>query len=132
MSPEKKYSILIIDDDEFLLDMYSIKFRESGFLVEIAFGGQEAIEKIRNGFSPDIILLDIIMPNVDGFQFLQTVKKENLLKNSKIIILTNLGQKDDIKKGLELGANDYIVKAYFTPSEIVKKINSLLEAKIKL
>ncbi len=120
-----KRKILIIDDDEFLLEMYSIKLREVGFDIEIRFGALEALEKIRAGFSPDIVLLDIIMPGMDGFEFLNVVKKENLLKNSKIIILSNLGE-EDVKKGLSLGASDYIIKAYFTPSEIVKKLEHLL------
>ena len=124
-----KKTILIVDDDEFLLDMYAVKFREFGFSVEISFSGQEALDKIRGGLSPDIILLDGIMPNMDGFEFLQMVKKGSLLKNTKIIILTNLGQKEDIKKGMELGADDYVVKAYFTPSEIVQKVDLLLKQK---
>ncbi len=124
-----KKTILIVDDDEFLLDMYAVKFREFGFSVEISFSGQEALDKIRGGLSPDIILLDVIMPNMDGFEFLQMVKKGSLLKNTKIIILTNLGQKEDIKKGMELGADDYVVKAYFTPSEIVQKVDLLLKQK---
>ena len=126
---EIKKSIFIVDDDEFLLDMYALKFRESGFSVEISFGGQDALDKIREWLNPDIILLDVIMPNMDGFEFLQRIKKENLLKNTKIVILTNLGQKEDIKKGMELGASDYVVKAYFTPSEIVQKIDLLLKQK---
>lgn len=119
--------VLIIDDDGFLLDMYSVKLREMGFDVEIAFSAPEALEKIRAGISPDIVLLDIIMPGMDGFEFLENVKKEKLLKNSKILILSNLGQEEDIKKGLALGASDYIIKAYFTPSEIVKKIEKLFK-----
>ncbi len=124
---ENKYSILIVDDDEFLLDMYSLKFRQSGFKVEACFGGQEALEKIRGGFKPDVVLFDLVMPNMDGFEFLRSLKKENLPEGSKLIILSNLGQKEDVEKGLSLGANDYIVKAYFTPSEVLAKVISLLE-----
>ncbi len=122
-----KHNILIIDDDEFLLDMYSLKFRQSGFEVEVAFGGSEALEKIRGGLEPEVVMFDLVMPNMDGFEFLKNVKKEKMLKNSKLVILTNLGQKEDIKKGKDLGADDYIVKAYLTPSEVVKKITSLLK-----
>lgn len=118
-----KEKILIVDDDEFLVDMYSVKFKESGFDIEIAFSGAEALEKIRGGFSPSIVLLDIVMPVMDGFEFLANIKKEKLIPNAKIIILSNLGQKDDIDKGIALGACDYVVKAYFTPTEIVNKIN---------
>jgi len=122
-----KYKILIIDDDEFLLDMYSIKFRELGYDVEIAFSGADALEKIKKGLEPDAVLVDIVMPNMDGFEFLRQAKKENLLKKSKKVILSNLGQEEDIKKGKELGADDYIVKAYFTPMEVTKKIEALLK-----
>lgn len=118
----EKKKVLIIDDDEFLLDMYLTKFKEAGFDTESVFSAKDGLEKIRNGLSPDIILLDILMAGMDGFEFLDIVKKENLLKNSKIIILSNLGQEEDVKKGLSLGASDYIIKAYFTPSEIVKKL----------
>lgn len=122
-----KYKILIIDDDEFLLDMYSIKFKELGYNVEIAFSGSDALEKIKEGLEPDVVLVDIVMPNMDGFEFLRRVKKENLLKKSKVVVLSNLGQEEDIKKGKELGADDYIVKAYFTPMEVTKKIETLLK-----
>lgn len=123
---EKKKSVLIIDDDELLLDMYSVKLRELGFKVEIASGGLDAIEKLRGGFSSDAILLDIVMPDMDGFDFLKTIKDENLMKGGKIIILTNLGQKENVKKGIELGAHDYIIKASFTPSEVAEKIKNII------
>ena len=123
----EKHKILIIDDDEFLLDMYSMKFKEEGFEVDVAPGAKEAVEKIKNGLSPEIVLLDIVMPRMDGFEFLEAVKKENLIPKGRIIILTNLGQQKDIDRGMALGASDYIVKAYFTPSEVVKKINLLLK-----
>lgn len=121
-----KYKILIIDDDEFLLDMYSLKFKEEGFDVEVAMGGLEALEKIKNGLEPNIILVDLVMPNMDGFEFIKELKDKALAKKSKVVILTNLGQKEDVEKGIRLGADDYIVKAYFTPSEIMKKIKNIL------
>lgn len=123
----REYKVLIIDDDEFLVDMYSIKFREQGFDVEIAFSGNEAIEKIKSGLNPDMILVDLVMPNMDGFEFLREIKNKGIAKNSKLIILTNLGQEDDIKKGLALGADDYVIKAHFTPSEVIKKVTAVLE-----
>lgn len=124
MSKSKK--ILIIDDDKLLLDMYSIKFKELGHEVETASGPSQALEKIKAGLVPDAVLLDIVMPGEDGFEFLQEVKKENLLKASKIIIFSNVGQEENVQKGLNLGAHDFIVKAYYTPSEIVKKVDKIL------
>ncbi|MBI2507273.1 MAG: response regulator [Candidatus Niyogibacteria bacterium] len=119
--------IFIIDDDEFLLDMYAIKFRESGFEIDVATSGPSALDKIKNGFSPDIILLDIVMPGMDGFEFLKQLKKENLAPSAVVVILTNLGQKEDVQKGLAMGAKDYVIKAHHTPSEVVAKIKQVLE-----
>ncbi|MEK7162258.1 MAG: response regulator [Patescibacteria group bacterium] len=121
--------ILIIDDDEFLLDMYSLKFREAGFQVEVGRSGEEALNLVRQGLKPEVVLLDIVMPAIDGFEFLRLVKKENLLQGALVVILSNLGQREDIEKGLALGANDYIVKAHSTPSEVLRKIETLLEKK---
>ncbi|MDP3762942.1 MAG: response regulator [bacterium] len=126
-NPGKK--ILIVDDDEFLLDMYALKFRESGFDVETARGGEEAMQKIRGGLNPGVLLLDVVMPALDGFDVLKLIKKENLIPAAVLVVLTNLGQKEDVEKGLHLGAHDYIVKAHFTPSEVVKKVSALLEKK---
>lgn len=123
MNPTK---VLIVDDDAFLLDMYALKFKESGFLVEVARNGEEAIAKAKDA-GPDVILLDIVMPKMDGFDVLRTIKKDNLAPNSAVVILTNLGQKEDVERGSKLGADDYIVKAHFTPSEVVAKVKSVLE-----
>ena len=121
-----KRKILIIDDDVFLLDMYATKFKEKGFEVEIAQSGKEALDKIKEGISPEVVLLDVVMPGMDGFELLEIIRKENLIPAGKIIILSNLGQKEHLDRGMSLGAADYIVKAYFTPSEVVKKVNEVL------
>jgi len=124
-----KHKILIIDDDVFLLEMYATKFKEEGFDVEVAQGAKEALDKIRNGACPDVVLLDVVMPGMDGFEALGIIRKEKLIPTSKIIILSNLGQKENIDKGKELMVDDYVVKAYFTPSEVVKKVNDVLKKK---
>ena len=127
MVDKDKYKILIIDDDEFLLDMYSMKFSELGtFSVKIALSAVEALEKIKGGLDSDVVLVDLVMPNMDGFEFLNQVKTGKLLKKSKIIVLSNLGQKSDIERSMELGADDYIIKAYFTPTEVTRKVQALL------
>lgn len=123
----KKHKILIVDDDTFLLEMYATKFKDEGFEVEIAQSGKDALSKIKEGFNPEVVLLDVVMPGMDGFEVLATTRKENLIPESKIIILSNLGQKENIDKGKELGVDDYVVKAYFTPSEVVKKANEVLK-----
>lgn len=126
MENVNKKNVFIVDDDEFLLDMYVLKFQESGFAVDIAKGGEEALEKLRAGLKPDIVLLDIVMPRLDGFELLRIIKKEQLAPRAKVIMLTNLGQKEDIDRGLRIGADDYIVKAQFTPTEIVQRVRALL------
>jgi len=113
--------ILLVDDDEFLLDMYSVKFKETGYEVDIASSGDEALEKIKRNPYP-VILLDVVMPGLDGFEVLSQMRKDGLAKDSVVIILSNLGQKEDIERGLALGAHDYIIKAHFTPREVVEKI----------
>lgn len=122
METEKKYSIMIVDDDKFLVDMYSIKFVEKGFSVETASNGPEALQKIDSGLKPDIFLVDIVMPEMDGFELVQHIIQRQKEKRSSIIILSNLGQKEDVEKGLALGADGYIVKASATPSEVVEKV----------
>jgi DNA-binding response OmpR family regulator len=126
---EKKYKVFIIDDDKFLLDMYSMKFVERQFAVEVAFGSMEALEKLKGGTKPDIILLDIVMPNMDGFELLQEIKNQNLAAEAVIIILSNLGQKEDIERGLKLGADGYIIKASSTPTEVVNKVLEIAKPK---
>jgi DNA-binding response OmpR family regulator len=120
--------VLIADDDEFLLDMYALKFKESGFEVEVAKNGDEALEKVKET-KPGVILLDIVMPKTDGFDVLREIKKDKNSAGALLCILTNLGQKEDIEKGLKLGADDYIIKAHFTPSEVVAKVQSLISAR---
>lgn len=117
--------ILIIEDDPFLSEMYLTKFQESGFKVEIAVNGQEGIEKIIKT-RPDLILLDIVLPKTDGFEVLKKVKGDKDLKKIPIVLLTNLGQKNEVEKGLALGADEYIIKAHFTPTAVVAKVKELL------
>ena len=122
-----KHKILIVDDDMFLLDMYALKFKESDFEVEISKSGGEALEKLENkNFTPEVILLDVLMPVMDGFEFLKTLKEKNIAQDSKVIVLSNLGQKEEIDKGISLGAKDYIIKAHHTPSEVVEKVKQVL------
>ena len=126
---EKKYSILLVDDDKFLLDMYATKFNEKKFEVTAVFGAKEAITKLEEGLIPDIVLTDAVMPGMDGFEFLSEMKKRKLAKDACIVILSNLGQQEDFDKAKSLGANGYIVKATATPSEVVQKVLEIVEEK---
>ena len=119
--------ILIVDDDKFLLDMYSIKFSEHGFTVDTALSADEALAKFEAGFQPAIFLVDLIMPGMDGFQLIEKLKEKGAAKSAAIVILSNLGQKEDIEKGLGLGADGYIIKASATPSEVVAKVTEIAE-----
>jgi two-component system chemotaxis response regulator CheY len=102
--------------------MYSVKFSEEGFETESAVGGEEGLNRLRGGIEPDVILLDIVMPNIDGFAFIETLKQEGLAPKAKIVVLSNQGQDEEIAKARELGADDYIVKASAIPSEVVAKV----------
>lgn len=120
-----KPKVLIIDDDKFLLNMYSIKFNKKGFDVNSASSGEEAFTKIKEGYEPDIILLDIVMPVMDGFDVLANIRKDNIAPNAQIIMLTNQGQLTDIEKAKSFGVNGYIIKATTIPSEVVEEVERI-------
>ncbi|MEK7460546.1 MAG: response regulator [Patescibacteria group bacterium] len=122
----KTKKVLIVDDDNFLLSMYSFKFKESGFEVTSVVGGAEALGLLRGGDTFDIILLDLMMPIVNGFELMEALKKENLAPETKLIVFSNLGQSSDIERSRSLGANSYIIKASTTPTEVVEKAISVL------
>ncbi len=126
MSEEKnKIKILLIEDDPFLLSMYTTKFELEGFSVRAAEDGEKGL-KIANEELPDIILLDILMPKMNGFEVLENLKANPQTKEAPVILLTNLNQKNEIERGLSLGADDYLIKAHFMPSEVVDKIKKVL------
>ncbi len=120
--------ILIIEDDSFLSEMYSTKLIQEGFETEIAVDGKQGMDKIKS-IKPDLVLLDIVLPKMDGFEILENIKKDQELKNIPIVLLTNLGQKNEIEKGLSLGADEYIIKAHFTPTAVVAKVKDILKSK---
>ncbi|MEK7088645.1 MAG: response regulator [Patescibacteria group bacterium] len=126
----EKRKILIVDDDTFLLDMYAFKFSQHNFEVYTAPGGLQAIEKLKDGLSPDIILMDIIMPDMDGFEMLEKINKDNLSPDSTKIILSNKSQQSDIDRGNSLGASGYIVKANSTPAEVISQVVEILSKKV--
>lgn len=129
MAEPKKRKIFIIDDDSFLLDMYALKFSQSNFEVDTAMGGMPALEKIQTGITPDVMLVDIVMPIMDGFELLEKLKAEHLLENTRKIILSNRGEQEDIQRGTALGVDGYIIKANSTPSEVVARIIEILDKK---
>lgn len=120
-----KNKILIIEDDNFISDMYRMKLESEGFNVRIAEDGQKGLEEV-NKEKPDLVLLDVVMPRMDGFGVLQTIKEDPEVQSVPVVLLTNLGQKESVEKGLKLGALDYIIKAHFTPAEVVEKVKEIL------
>jgi len=118
----KKPKVLIVDDDKFLLNMYSLKFNKSNFDVDSSFSGEDAVKKLSASYTPDIILLDIIMPGMDGFEVLEQIKKNSLVPNAVIVMLTNQGQLSDIEKAKGYGVDGYIIKATTIPSEVVEQV----------
>ncbi len=125
-SPIIMVKILIIEDDKFLRELISQKLVKEGYEICEAIDGEEGIKQVRKE-NPDLILLDLILPGIDGFDVLAQMKRDPVLAKIPVIILSNLGQKEDIEKGINLGADDYLIKAHFTPNEIIEKIKSVLK-----
>jgi CheY-like chemotaxis protein len=124
------YRIYLVDDDRFLLDMYALKFKAAGHEAVAHAGGEELLKTLREKPAPDAILLDIIMPGMDGFQVLEAIRKEKLVPpTTKVIVLSNQGQDSDIEKAKSLGAAGYIVKASAIPSEVLTQTINLIEGK---
>lgn len=123
-----KKVVLVAEDDLFLRELCAKKLAKVGYQVVEAIDGSQAYEKIV-GLKPDLVLLDIIMPGLEGFEILRRVRAHAVseVAATPIIIFSNLGQDADRKKGLELGANDYLIKSNFTIDEIVKKIEVLMK-----
>lgn len=120
--------ILLIEDDKFLRELIIQKLGKGGFDVSEAPEGEAGLAKMKEE-TPDLVLLDLILPGIDGFEVLSRMKKDTALKSILVIILSNLGQKDDVQKGMDLGADDYLIKAHFTPGEIIEKIRATLDDK---
>lgn len=123
---KKNVKVLMAEDDKFIARAYNDGLGRAGFSVTIAADGAEAVTKAKAD-PPDIILLDLIMPEKNGFEALAEIKADSKLKDIPVIILSNLGQESDVKKGRELGAVDYLIKSDFSITEVVKKINEHVE-----
>lgn len=122
----KKQKILIAEDDKFISRAYGNGLQQAGFEVLIAADGIKAKEMIKKN-KPDLILLDLIMPEKDGFDVLKEIKKDSKLKKIPVLILSNLGQDPDMEKGKELGADDYLVKTDYSMNKVIDKVKSYLE-----
>jgi two-component system alkaline phosphatase synthesis response regulator PhoP len=126
---QKKTKVFIVDDDKFLLGMYSLKFANNGYDVDTTVGSVPALEKLRAGASPDILLLDIIMPHMDGLELLKTIRDEKLVPNAAVVMLTNQSQSSDIERAKDLKVDGYIVKASTIPSEVMHEVQKIYAEK---
>lgn len=120
-----KEKILIIEDDRFIAKMYQTKLSLEGYAVETAENGTQGVEKIKS-FSPDLVLLDIIMPEMDGFGVLEAIRDDDTINSTPVVVMSNLAQEDHLKRAKALGAKDYIIKSQLTPMDVVKKIKDVL------
>lgn len=119
-------NILIAEDDKFILSAYRVKLSKEGFELKLARDGEEALDILKD-YTPDLILLDLIMPKKDGFAVLQKIKADDKLKKIPVIVASNLGQKEDIEKAQKLGADDYVIKSDLSLDTVVEKVNSLIK-----
>lgn len=128
MEAENEKKILVVEDDPFISDIYVMELENQGYKVSVVNDGEEATDILRNNYF-EVILLDIIMPKKDGMTVLSEIKANPSLTKIPVLILSNLGRKETMKKALDLGAEDYIIKTQFTPQEVVKKVKSIIENK---
>lgn len=126
-APAKK--VLLVDDDQFLLDMYAIKFSKAGYEVKTADATATALKLVKDGYVPDVILSDIVMPGMDGLELVATLRKENIVPNAVIIMLTNQGSSDDVARAKKLHVDGYIVKATTIPSEVLAQVEKITASK---
>ena len=118
--------ILIIEDDKFLRELIAQKLIKEGYDIAEAIDGEKGIKAVGEE-KPDLVLLDLILPGIDGFEVLTKIKEDPKIAQVPVIILSNLGQKDDIERGLKMGAVDDLIKAHFTPGEIIEKFKAVLK-----
>jgi len=117
--------ILLVEDDPFLIEIYTTKFKQAGFIVDVVENGEQCLKRVSED-KPDVLILDIVLPDMDGWGVLKEIKKNSQFKDMKVIILSNLGEKGEIEKGINLGAVRYFVKAHYAPSEIVEEVKKIL------
>lgn len=121
--------VLFIDDDKFLLDMYALKFTKAGYDVKTCDSTEAGLKLIKEGYIPDILLIDIIMPGIDGLTFVEMLRRQNLAEGAAVIFLTNQGEPDDINRARKLAADGYIVKATTIPSEVLAEVEKIYSSK---
>lgn len=129
MPDRKIYKLLLLDDDRLLLNMYEKKFSAYGHEVAAFLNSEEALTKLREGYNPDIVILDVVMPPPDGVEVLKIIREEKLAENATVILLTNQGSSQDIERARVYGIDGYIVKAALIPSEVAIEVLKIAESK---
>jgi len=124
---KKQYQLLIVDDDDLILELYATRFLKEGFDVVTSQKGKDALSKLREGFDPDIMMVDIRMPEMDGLAFLEQTQKEGLATKAKILVISNQEKERNQEKMQTLNVSDYIEKVQLSPQEVVDRVTSLLE-----
>jgi DNA-binding response OmpR family regulator len=119
-----KKKILIVEDDNFVAEVYFAKLTEMGYEAILAQNGEEGISALKRD-KIDLILLDILMPIMNGMEMLEEIKKQEGWKNIPVILLTNVGEKESIQKVREMGVKNYLIKSHFTPAEVIEKIEAV-------
>lgn len=126
--PNQSKKVLIIEDDQAIQKIYQTKLSQEGYQIIQAFDGQEGIEKAKTE-CPNLVILDLVLPKIDGFEVLKKIKKDKKTEKIPVIILSNLGQKEDLEKGLSLGADDYLIKAMHPITDVLMRVRKQLQQK---
>jgi len=119
-------NILLVEDDPFLVDIYTTKLKGLDFEIDVAGDGEQALKRMKEK-QFDLVMLDIVLPHLDGWEVLKQMSEDKNLSGLKVIVLSNLGQKEEVEKGLKLGAVKYLIKAHYTPAEVVDEIKKILK-----
>lgn len=123
----KQFKVILVDDDDFLVNMYATKFSHSGVVVEACKTGDALLEKLKAGERADLILLDIVMPNLSGIEALRIMREQKIGEGIPIVMLTNQNDEKDISEAKKMGVSGYIVKSAATPSEVVNEVMTVIK-----
>jgi CheY-like chemotaxis protein len=127
MTEVRQENVLLVDDDRFLTDMYSLKLMQSGYVVRVATSVEDALNVLSEGYKPDAIVFDIVMPQQDGFDFLQALSKRSMGQGAALVALTNQSASEERERAESLGTDAYIVKASTVPSEVVNMVTEAIQ-----
>ncbi len=128
-TPATQKKVMFVDDDKFLLDMYAVKFKNNGYEVRAVDNAEAALKVLRDGFAPDVMFVDMVMPGMDGIEYIEALRKDSLAPKAALIMLTNQGLSDDIARAKKLDVDGYIIKATAVPSDVLREAEKILSKK---